>query len=298
MEKFRLGLKNSMGKEIYYNNTTTIQSLLKSCENNYNAVQFKHIRNSYIKTAYSNNAIDGYLTRADTVSVAVSRVPKNKAQRTVLNTINLIESGILEEREWSHGYIIKVWYQLNDDALNYLKLSDAYRKSSVRIGVGKLGAYINPDYVAPHYIQVPYMMDSLIDFAKRTDLNPFIQSIAFSFYFVYVHPFLDGNGRTSRLLMTKLLVDKGLYKFRYLYITSSILKSHSAYVSGLEASEHSIDGNITEYITIMLRIFNRLFRLALRDFDTLSTTDTSKLTHRESIMLNYLISSKQSLNST
>lgn len=291
----QIGLKTSEGKQFYFNESKELRDKLNECMQKYNRIHFKHYKNCYIKTAYSNNAISGYLTVADTLNVIATKNVKNKEQKTVLNTIGIIEGGLLETKGFSNEYIIKIWSLLNNGALNYMKMHDCYRKQEVRIGKGVVKTTIAPTYVAPHYSKVPEMMNDLVNFANRTDINPLLQSIAFSMYFVYVHPFLDGNGRTSRLLMTKLLVDKGMDKFRYLSITSSILKYKREYMLKLKEIEQKNNGDITSYIDLMLTVFERLFDLALQSFYT-SDVDTIKgFNKRQQVMLQYMIDNRVTL---
>ena len=71
-------------------------------------------------------------------------------------------------------------------------------------------------YTPPPPYVVPIMMAELVDFLNRKDdAHPVLMSGIAQFQLVHIHPFLDGNGRTSRLLSTLCLYRAG-YDFKRL----------------------------------------------------------------------------------
>lgn len=66
---------------------------------------------------------------------------------------------------------------------------------------GRLRASSIP-YVPPAPDQVRPMMDALMSFANdKASIDPILKAFLVSFAFVYIHPFMDGNGRLSRFLV-------------------------------------------------------------------------------------------------
>ncbi|MFH0871846.1 MAG: Fic family protein, partial [bacterium] len=75
-------------------------------------------------------------------------------------------------------------------------------------------------YTPPPAHDVPIMMAELVDWLNREqEVHPVLVSGVSQFQFVHVHPFLDGNGRTSRLLSTLCLYRAG-YNFKWLFTIS------------------------------------------------------------------------------
>ena len=75
-------------------------------------------------------------------------------------------------------------------------------------------------YTPPPAHDVPIMMAELVDWLNREqDIHPVLVSGIAQFQFVHIHPFLDGNGRTSRLLSTLCLYRAG-YDFKRLFTIS------------------------------------------------------------------------------
>lgn len=75
-------------------------------------------------------------------------------------------------------------------------------------------------YTPPPPNEVPAMMAELLEWLNREqEIHPVLISGIAQFQLVQIHPFLDGNGRTSRLLSTLCLYRAG-YDFKRLFTIS------------------------------------------------------------------------------
>ena len=75
-------------------------------------------------------------------------------------------------------------------------------------------------YTPPPPGEIPLLMRELVEWLNRpTDIHPVIASGIAQFQLVHIHPFIDGNGRTSRLLSTLYLYRAG-YDFKRLFTIS------------------------------------------------------------------------------
>ena len=92
-----------------------------------------------------------------------------------------------------------------------------YRKIQNYVVNSKTGKTI---YTPPPAYEIQRMMQELVDYINKTsDVHPvFVSGIA-QFQLVHIHPFLDGNGRSARLLSTLCLYRKG-YDFKRLFTIS------------------------------------------------------------------------------
>lgn len=70
-------------------------------------------------------------------------------------------------------------------------------------------------YLPPDHIEVESLMKDLVDFVEREDshIDPLIIAGIFHKQMVIIHPFMDGNGRTTRLVTKALLANMGLNTF-------------------------------------------------------------------------------------
>lgn len=77
-----------------------------------------------------------------------------------------------------------------------------YRRIPVRI----MGAFHTP----PDPILVPEQMEQLVSaFAAKSRLHPIFRAALFHLQFEGIHPFVDGNGRTGRLILNLMLMQAG-----------------------------------------------------------------------------------------
>lgn len=83
------------------------------------------------------------------------------------------------------------------------------------------------------------------------DLDPLVRMAAAHYQFEAIHPFLDGNGRTGRVLNSLVLVDRGLLPLPVLYLSRYIIANRSDYYRSLRAV--TSDGAWEEWILFMLR---------------------------------------------
>ena len=91
-------------------------------------------------------------------------------------------------------------------------------------------------YTPPPTEDVPILKRELVAWLNRpSDIHPVIVSGLAQFQLVHIHPFLDGNGRTSRLLSTLCLYRAG-YDFKRLFTVSEFYdRDRTAFYRALQA---------------------------------------------------------------
>jgi Fic family protein len=91
-------------------------------------------------------------------------------------------------------------------------------------------------YTPPPPPEVPHLMRNFVEWLNRVkDISPIIIAGIAQFQFVHVHPFLDGNGRTARLLSTLILYKTG-YDFKRLFTISEYYdKDRPSYYKAIES---------------------------------------------------------------
>lgn len=103
------------------------------------------------------------------------------------------------------------------------------RKSPVFVGEDSPFAGPMVHYIAPHWDDIPSMLDGLRAFAERTvGKSPLVRAAAISFGFVYLHPIADGNGRISRFLINDVLRRDGALPAPFILPVSATITSTSA----------------------------------------------------------------------
>ncbi len=107
-------------------------------------------------------------------------------------------------------------------------------------------------YVPPPPNVIPGLLEDVLEYANRhTDLHPLLRIGLVHYQFETVHPFLDGNGRLGRLLISLLLQRNGLLPEPYLYLSSYFNARRSEYVNHLLAVSQR--GEWEEWLLFFLR---------------------------------------------
>lgn len=93
-------------------------------------------------------------------------------------------------------------------------------------------------YVPPWATLAGELMQELMDVANRKNwkgVNPLVQAAWMSFSFVFIHPFMDGNGRISRFLVHQQLCNAGVLKNSLILPISVAMKEHETdYLDALQ----------------------------------------------------------------
>ncbi|WP_293094404.1 Fic family protein [Moorena sp. SIOASIH] len=110
----------------------------------------------------------------------------------------------------------------------------------------------NATYVPPPPHEMKQALDNLEKFLHDSKPIPALLKIGLAHaQFETVHPFLDGNGRTGRLLITFLLCEQNILKRPLLYISYYFKKYRSEYYDRLQAVRDS--GNWEGWLKFFLR---------------------------------------------
>lgn len=91
------------------------------------------------------------------------------------------------------------------------------------------------EFVPPHASRVRPCLEDLVSFGLREDLSPIAKAAIFHAQFETIHPFVDGNGRTGRALMHRMLADDEVLIHATLPVSAGLLHDVDSYMQALDA---------------------------------------------------------------
>lgn len=141
-----------------------------------------------------------------------------------------VNEGIIREL---HKITVKGVRGEKADPGNYRKVQNYV----VNSGTGKV------IYTPPSPLDVPHLMHELTGWINEAgESSPVLAAGISQFQFVHIHPFMDGNGRTGRLLSTLILYKTG-YDFKRLFTISEYYdRARMAYYKAIQSvRENDLD---------------------------------------------------------
>jgi fic family protein len=182
-----------------------------------NSVASKLRKNSKKKSSYASNKIEGNPLSERQVDEVIDSDERRhflRPEQEVRNyflALNYLEEERKKETEFSKKLIL--------DVQKLVEKGASKEKLGLRgpMPPGVLFAVYdtqtgNPDYIPPEYVDIPVLLDELVEYVNTTDDHPLIVAAVVHYQLVTIHPFEDGNGRTARL-MSGYILDVNGYGF-------------------------------------------------------------------------------------
>lgn len=201
-DKFIIDLANN-----YFDEVDSLKKKLDSKRPLPKETLFSMKEATNLEWIYNSNGIEGNtLTLKETRVVLEGITIGGKTIREHFEVINhsnaivYLDELVNDENpisEWNikglHQLILK---GVNDDN------AGRYRKENVKIRGAK--------HIPPDYIKIPELMEKLIlNYKTWEKYHPIVRAVLLHGELVKIHPFVDGNGRTSRLVMNLSLMSNG-----------------------------------------------------------------------------------------
>ncbi|MBC1343741.1 Fic family protein [Listeria welshimeri] len=246
-------------------NTKKLQSLLQEAMKNSKKIESgsrklpRHALQQYfdsllINELQSTNEIEGVQSTKKEIADAIVEIVNNKkVDRSTKRFIGLVKlyGYVSDETEITNILQFREIYDelVSDEVDEECKLDgEIFRKSFV--GVQKNGAFVHKG-VEPEARIIDYL-NRLINFIQNNSMPDLFKYMVAHYYFEYIHPFYDGNGRTGRYLVCSW-IGKTLDRFSSITLSYIINRHKDEYYKAFEQASHPLNaGEITFFCEKML----------------------------------------------
>ena len=193
--------------------------------------------------------------------------PQNKSQQMIVNNYNTIQY-IVEHKEQplTEELLLTIHRLMTEKTLDNPEDAGRFRTNDKVVVADMVEGDII--YTPPSFQEIPEFVESLCNFFNndnpRTFIHPIIRGIIVHFMLAFMHPFVDGNGRTARALFYWYMLKEGYKLTEYMSISRVIAKSKANYEKAFRYVEN--DGNDMGYfVAYNLRALEISFQ-QLRDY--------------------------------
>lgn len=223
-----------------------------------------------LKEATQSSKIEGTQTNMEEALLDKEDVPLDKRDDwdEVQNYIKAMEVAIkaLDDLPFSSRLIRETHKTLMQGVRGAQKQPGEFRTSQNWIGGASIKDAI---FVPPIHSSIPELMGDMEKFVHNESLYfPELLKIALIHYqFETIHPFLDGNGRVGRLMITLYLVSKGILKKPILYLSDFLEQNRMHYYDNLMRARERSD--IAQWYKFFLVGIIETAQKGIATFDTI-----------------------------
>jgi len=215
------------------------------------------MRNTHSSTAIEGNKLS--LEQVESVSSGKDVVGTTKDKKEVLNYLKALESipDLAKTDTITARMMLEIQKTITKDTLEDPSDSGAFRRKQVYVGKRVFDGTtykVEVEYTPPGAKEVPGLVDNFIKWlaAEEThNIHPVLLAGIAHYEIARIHPFIDGNGRTSRLVATLILYKTGFDHRRIFALDDYYDRDRQAYYAALKAVQKS-GGDLTlwlEYFT-------------------------------------------------
>lgn len=134
----------------------------------------------------------------------------------------------------------------------------------------------NARYIPPNPGDMQTAMSDLEKYMNSDDsIDPLIQAALIHYQFETIHPFLDGNGRVGRLLITLFLMEKHLLSRPVLYVSYFLKINRIEYYDRM--TQVRVSGNYEQWVIFFLEALSNSANDAIQTIDKLTTLHNKSL---------------------
>lgn len=257
----------------------------------------KMSRNAFLLETHHTTHIEGtQLTLEQSKKIlAGQKIPgANKEDiKEVTNyrdAFNLVSSHLKSKKGITETLIRDIHRELVKDVRGGSAEPGNYRKIQNYIGNVVTGEII---YTPPKPGEIPALMKDFVNWInQKSDIHSVLRSGIVQFQFVHIHPFVDGNGRTSRLLCTAYLYGED-YDFKKLFSISQYYdKNRRAFYDAIQSVRNNnmdMTGWLEYFVKGFLFQMNEIMDIGKKVILKDALIQNHNLSKRQGVIIEYIL---------
>ncbi len=242
------------------NNLTLISSSREIIEQSHLVPKWeaKLRRQALMRNTHSSTAIEGNkltLEQVEALAAGKDVAATNKDKQEVMNYIEALEKiPTLAKKEGMRvADLLNIHRIITKDVMRNSNDSGVFRNRQVFVGKRIFDGSVlkeEVEYMPPKTDKVPELIKEFVDWlntGKTWEINPVLLAGIVHYEIARIHPFIDGNGRTARLLATLILYLSGFDHRRIFTLDDYYDRDRKSYYAALKTAQTS-NGDITQWL--------------------------------------------------
>lgn len=222
----------------------------------------QYLKNALMEEAFFSSKIEGATTTRIKAKEMLrkNKKPKTHSEQMILNNYNTIQ--FISEQKKENISVEKLFelHQLVTDNTLEDEFVGAFRNNNEINVVNEITGEIV--HTPPDFRNLEGLMDSFVDFFNNNPeedfIHPIVKASILHFLIGYIHPFVDGNGRTARAIFYWYLLKNGYWLTEYLSISRVIMQTKVQYEKAYIYTEID-DMDVTYFIHYQVKVLLKAF---------------------------------------
>lgn len=257
----------------------------------------RYLFNSLMEEAIASSRLEGAVSTREKAKkmLRTKRKPRNRSEQMILNNYRAIrEIRTLKDEDLTPEMLLHLQAILTEDTMDDEADVGRFRTHNDVHVVDTTTDEVMHD--PPDFNSIPERIQQVCDFANKKSkefVHPVIKAIALHFAIGFIHPFVDGNGRTARAVFYWQMLKRKYWLFEYLPISRILVRDPIRYQRAFLYSELDT-GDITYFIHfhlgLIIQAIEALHAYIERQLDSIK--EASKIVrtfpginHRQSALL-------------
>lgn len=217
----------------------------------------RYLVSSIMEEAIASSQLEGAATTREIAKqmLRTNRKPNTLDEKMILNNYLTIKRVLeIKDKPFSKELILELHSLVSKDTLDNKSNEGKLRENNnVNVVDGVTGDIF---YMPPSCDKLEVLISDFCLFANHNSeiefIHPIIKGIILHFLIGYIHPFVDGNGRTARAIFYWYLISKGYWLVEYMSISKIIIRAPAQYAKAYLHCEYD-ENDLTYFIEYNLK---------------------------------------------